>query len=99
MSDELGIKFFTLYIESIVNEKTGLKTTDWLRGGESSAFTIKDNDGNYQGQVALAYDQSKSLWIVSSERDQLEFAESYIDLWSGLKKKIFLNMKEELTIL
>lgn len=84
LSDELGIKFFTLYTESLVNDFAGLRTTDWIRGGDKSSFSIKYDDGTYQGQVSLAYDKSKSLWIVSPEKEQLEFTESYIDLWSRL---------------
>lgn len=84
LSDELGIKFFTLYTESMVNDKPGLRTTDWIRGGERNSFSIQYEDDTYQGQVALAYEQSKSLWIVNAEKEKLEFADSYVDLWSKI---------------
>lgn len=82
LSEELGIKFFTLYVESMVNDKPGLRTTDWFRGGQRSSFSIKNNDGSYNGQVSLAYDKSVSLWIVNPQMQQLSLSSEYVDLWS-----------------
>ena len=80
--EELGIKFFTFQVESIVNDRIGLRTTDWHRGGERSSFTIKDDKSNYQGQVSLSYDQRKPLWIVTADKQELRVSKKYIDLWS-----------------
>ena len=82
LSDELGIKSFTLYVESMVNDKPGLRTTDWYRGVNRSSFSIKDEDGSYHGQVSLAYDKSVSLWIVNPQKNQLYSSDNYIDLCS-----------------
>ena len=87
LSDELGIKSFTLYVESMVNDLPGLRTTDWYRGANRSSFSIKDDDGSYHGQVSLAYDRSVSLWIVNPEKKQLSIADNYVDLWSQVKQE------------
>lgn len=33
LEDEFGIKFFTMYMESSIDQKVGLIPTDWYRGG------------------------------------------------------------------
>lgn len=77
LEDEFGIKFFTMYMESSIDQKVGLIPTDWYRGGDRASFTIKDEKGSYRGQVSLAYDRGTSLWIVSNDRGPLRLAELY----------------------
>jgi len=89
LKDELGIKYFTLLVETLTETQTGtkvrgLRTTEWLRGGDPSVSTLFDDQDNYLGQAALAFDQNISLWIVSnSGMKELKSSEKYIDLWSG----------------
>ena len=59
-----------------------------LKGLQSEiAIHLKLEDGSVYGQSALAFVKGKPLWIVSAEGEQnLQSCDSYIDLWSGLKK-------------
>lgn len=87
LSDELGIKSFTFYVESMVNDHPGLRTTDWYRGANRSSFSIKNDDDSYHGQVSLAYNKSVSLWIVNPEKKQLSISNNYTDLWSKIQEE------------
>ncbi len=80
LEDEFGIKFFTMYMESSIDQKVGLIPTDWYRGGDRASFTIQDHKGSYRGQVSLAYDRGISLWIVSSDGGALSLAALYKNL-------------------
>ncbi len=80
LEDEFAIKFFTLYMESSIDQKVGLIPTDWYRGGNRASFTIQDHKGSYRGQVSLAYDRGVSLWVVSSDQGALRLATLYENL-------------------
>ena len=48
---------------------------------------VKNDKGEYNGQVAMSFDRRKSIWIVSKDnRGNLKDSESYRDLWSGVRK-------------
>ncbi|MEL6814235.1 MAG: TIR domain-containing protein [Cyanobacteria bacterium J06598_3] len=83
LKDELDIRFFTFYVEGFINQKVGLVPTDWHRGGDTASFTIRDNEGRYQGQLPLAYDRKIALWVVSPNREKLKSCDTYIDLFSN----------------
>jgi predicted nucleotide-binding protein len=87
LSRELDIRFFTFLIKTTdanrsgsEEERTSLCTTDWYKGGETTNTSLKDSQGNYRGQVALAFAENIFLWIVGEQSEELGRATIYRDL-------------------
>lgn len=78
LRETLDICYFTFYVESSINRKVGLRPTHWRSDDcDRNAFSILDDNEAYQGQAAFAYDENKSLWIVSPQGTALSVADTY----------------------
>ncbi|MEM8721252.1 MAG: TIR domain-containing protein [Cyanobacteria bacterium P01_G01_bin.39] len=85
LDETLEIKFITLHLEGKLEDEVGLFTTNLVLGGTKlSANRIKNPEGDYCSQVALAYDLKKPMWIVNSEQQALRQSDVFTDLWSNI---------------
>lgn len=70
-------------IDTNAGNKPGLQTR-WT-AGEPRSIPIVREEGAYRGQCALAYDQSKKLWVTSVDDRPLRDPDAhYVDEWSGV---------------
>lgn len=84
--ETLGIVFTKIHVTSDVDGQPGLKRYGMGVSEVENIRTIKNHDGGYNGQVSLAYDKRKPLWIVSASGKQiLENCGEFIDQWSRLR--------------
>lgn len=74
----LDVKNISVFIDVPIGEKMGLLKKFSNKGPN----TIKNDDGNYNGQTYYSYDLGKPLWIVSGSRSFLRAETDYIDQWS-----------------
>ena len=87
LNNELGIRFFNFYVQGSIDQKVGLLQTNWGRGAsDRHSFSIRDMEGNYQGQVSFCFDRETLLWIVAPNEGQLNSAETYVDLSNHAKQ-------------
>ncbi len=81
VKDALRIDYFEFMRASIVDHGPGLSTLWPVPGILSNS--IRDNDGNYNGQTAYVFDKGVSLWVVNKEKLALADTTNYVDLWRG----------------
>lgn len=84
--NEFGMEYFEFMAEDEVNNQRGLRT-QWTSDRGERSKSVKDSDGNWVDQTAMAFDLNKPMWIV--HRDQGELHQDvdpaeYEDLWSEL---------------
>lgn len=88
LDEILDIKFITFHVAGEYGDGIGLFTTNLIVGGAVlQAHGIRDNQENYCSQVALAFDQKKPLWIVSTRQQELQTAKVLQDLWSEISEQ------------
>ena len=84
LQSSLGIDFFTLHVETIVNDEIGLRTSDWyVGGGKIDAISLKNSHGNPTSQVALSFSTNEFLWIVCNDKSYLSECDHYLNLYSS----------------
>jgi hypothetical protein len=81
VKDALGVDYFEFMRAATVGRAPGLATL-WPSENYLSN-SIKDGNGNYNGQTAYAFDKGVALWVVNEERLPLTETDKYVDLWSG----------------
>ncbi len=69
--ETLGIVFTKIHITNDVDGQLGLRRYGMGVSDIENVRTIKNSDGSYNGQVSLAYDKRKPLWIVSASGKQI----------------------------
>ncbi len=91
LKSELHVMFFTFLIKQIersspdkAEDRTTLCTTDWYKGGTRTNSRLTNNQGEYIGQVSLAFAEDLSLWIVGKESEQLRHAATYLELMNNI---------------
>lgn len=57
--------------------------TFWSSAERQHVWPIRSDDGGYTNPVTDAFDNERSMWIVSPEKDPLDQAEQHHDLWSN----------------
>lgn len=80
--DELEIGFFTLTTSHSVNGEPGLQSR-WRTEGPPVTSTIRNPDGSYSTQIAVAFDTGRPLWIVDPGQGPLQSCDTYSERWSN----------------
>jgi len=84
--ETLGIEYIKLHLASEVDGKPCLKRYGMGVLEIENIRAIRTSEGSYNGQISLAYDKRRPLWIVcAGGKQKLENCEQYSDQWSGLK--------------
>lgn len=83
----LQIKYVRLMlVHEMVDGELMLQKYVLNRTEEGESLLIRDNDGNYNGQMAYAFEENKKLWITAKEQGKtLEKCHGeYVDSWSDI---------------
>jgi len=83
ISDQLEPAYWALLAESEVNRRRGLSARESSRARNPS-FSIRNEDGSYDGLAAYSFVEGKPLWVVSPDKETLGPDTLLQDNWSGL---------------
>ena len=82
---EFGMEYFEFMAEDDVNDERGLRT-QWISDGSERSKSIRQADGSWNGQTAMAFDLGKPMWIVRTDEGPLGpdvTPAEFEDLWSS----------------
>jgi len=79
LNERLEIQFCELLIPIRVGNAAALRS-EWHPGGTEWAQTIKNHEGEYNGQISYAYDLETTMWIVAHSGECLAVTDQYLDL-------------------
>lgn len=91
LKSSLNVHLIVFHVETKVNNKVGLHTTDWLPTPDKLSVNIRDENDKYTAQVAMVYDGENPAWIHGVNGGELSQEESYIDKWSNIDQNIIPN--------
>ena len=83
VKDALRIDYFEFMRAATVNKCPGLSTLWPVEGFLSNS--VRDANGNYNGQTAYVFDKGISMWVVNKDKSPLASNPDYADLWHGRK--------------
>ena len=81
ITEQLNPTYWALLVGSEVNKEPGLLAQKCSRGNKPS-FSIM-NDGHYTGLAAYSFGESKTLWLVSDDKEPLRPEKPVHDQWSN----------------
>ncbi len=84
--DTLDIQYTKLHLASDIDGQRGLRRYPLGSSTVENVMPVKNVNGHYNSQTALAYDKAKPLWVVSFQGEKtLDRCQKYIDHWSNLR--------------
>jgi len=82
----LNIQTTKVFVSTLVDGKIALERRNLGSLNAEITESVRDSQSDYRGQVFMAYDREKPLWIVSKEGQRnLRDVDNYSDLWSGVR--------------
>lgn len=98
---EIDVKFYEFLTFQEVDNSPGL-TTNWHNGVNNWSSRIKNDKGQYQGQISFAYDYNKKVCIIAKNNKSLSEANGkYKNLWKNRDEKIeipdYVNLSDSPT--
>lgn len=87
VTHELSSEYFELF-RSETGESNGDRQywlrTFWSSDEKKHLWPIRASNGSHTNPVTAAFDNGKPVWVVSSnDKEPLDIAETYQDMWSG----------------
>lgn len=81
LRDTLSIQYCELLVPIPIDGRPGLKS-EWHPGGEGWASSIRNESGDYNGQISYAFDKQRRAWMVAVDRNELRDT-ACEDLWNS----------------